>query len=133
MLISSSRPCYFFCLGMYFSMPKRSPRCLVKHYFKIIKIWIHFLFYKLLKIKICRFGVSVGSLNWVDGLFEKIQAALSHFYSLWESVSEGYVRNIGINQVKKFLDGSFLLPLFPGEINLRTGWVVCSFRRNILG
>jgi polysaccharide pyruvyl transferase WcaK-like protein len=77
-----------------------------------VKMFLATLYYFLLKIlgvRVCRLGTSIGSfskpLQWVENL----RARAMYFYSVRDSISKNYALKIGIDCVRIFPDLAWLI------------------------
>jgi polysaccharide pyruvyl transferase WcaK-like protein len=92
-----------------------------------------FAVFKILGVRICRFGVSIGPFSTIDEIAEKIQSNLMYFYSVRDTKSETYAKKIGINKVKIFPDLAWLLKVPTANNNLvhfNNEYVILSFRES---
>ncbi len=87
---------------------------------------------RIFSVRICRFGISVGPLSWMERIFEVVYSKLMYFYSVRESHSLGFVRSLGIKKAQYFCDLIFLDNEIK-EIQTITNRRLCvlSFRDNI--
>jgi polysaccharide pyruvyl transferase WcaK-like protein len=76
---------------------------------KILGAIVYFVLFRLLGGRICRFGVSIGPFSKARELAEAWNSKMMYFYSVRDSISEHYAREIGINKVRYFPDLAWLL------------------------
>lgn len=122
-------PGHFFTTG-----PKLISKQWKKRLFWIIgqtKTLIYLSMLKILGVKVCRFGVSIGPLAGIDNWFERRFASCMHFYSVRDSNSIKFVKSIGINKVQEFPDCAFLFPLQIQNHQKSEKYIVLSFRSEI--
>lgn len=92
---------------------------------------IYYSIFRLIGIRICTFGVSIGPCSRDAEILEWWRRKLFYFYSVRDSISENYVRQIGIKQVTRFPDLAWLmeLPVDTTALLLPKGdYVIFSFR-----
>ncbi|WYL97343.1 MAG: polysaccharide pyruvyl transferase family protein [Gloeotrichia echinulata IR180] len=76
-----------------------TPRLL--HEFRLIA---NFLLLKIMGVRICRFGASIGPFSKVGQIREKWQSKLMYFYSVRDTKAKDYANQIEINKVELFPD-----------------------------
>jgi polysaccharide pyruvyl transferase WcaK-like protein len=76
---------------------------------KILGALVYFVLLRLVGGRICRFGVSIGPFSKARELAEAWNSKMMYFYSVRDSISEHYARQIGINKVRYFPDLAWLL------------------------
>lgn len=63
---------------------------------------------RLCRVRICKFGLSIGPLSRISAWFERWIKHLTHFYSVRESASVNYLGTMGIENVSFFPDFGWL-------------------------
>lgn len=94
--------------------------------------FLYYCIFRLLGVRICTFGVSIGPCAKTPEILEWWRSNLFYFYSLRDSISQNYARRIGVRRVVSFPDlawladvpaaapTSFLLP--------KEDYIIFSFR-----
>lgn len=89
--------------------------------------------FKIIGVRICRFGVSIGPFSNLDQLAERWKSKFMYFYSVRDTKSEDYANKIGINKVEIFPDLAWLMktPYASNKlVKLDDEYVIFSFRNS---
>ncbi len=92
---------------------------------------VHLLIFRLIGIRICSFGVSIGPFSQGLKMVEQCKSKLMYFYSVRDSLSEDYAHEIGIAKTERFPDLAWLMqkPKFSNlPVNMEGDYVIFSFR-----
>lgn len=85
----------------------------------------------LLRVRICRFGASIGPFSYLGKVVERWQSKLMYFYSTRDSLSEKYAHDIGIQKVEQFPDLAWFIERHESignSLKFDADYVVFSFR-----
>jgi len=86
---------------------------------------------RILGVRTCNFGYSIGPFSKMVAVAERARAAFMYFYSVRDTMSERYARQIGIKRAKIFPDLAWLMESRPAAQKAATAdgsYVVFSFR-----
>ncbi|MDD1414842.1 polysaccharide pyruvyl transferase family protein [Dolichospermum sp. ST_con] len=91
----------------------------------------YFAIIKILGVRICRFGASIGPFTKATNFLEIFKSKLMYFYSVRDSLSKEYAHQIGIEKVVLFPDLAWLIQtpnktVTPAKIYGK--YVIFSFR-----
>lgn len=97
---------------------------------------VYYCIFRLIGVRICMFGVSIGPCSQTAEVLEQWRSKLLYFYSVRDSISQSYARQIGIRQVEQFPDLAWLMDGSVNESNNQfnsfllpqADYVVFSFR-----
>lgn len=104
-----------------------------RYLIETIKQIISLALFKILGVRICRFGVSIGPFSKLDQLVERWKSKFMYLYSVRDTKSEDYANKLGINQVKIFPDLAWLMktPYASNKlVKLHDEYVIFSFRNS---
>lgn len=96
-----------------------------------VKSLAWFFIFRIIGVRICWFGASIESFSIMREMFEKWYSNFMHFYSLRDSISEGYARKIGIERLESFPDLAWLMETPPASnepMKIDSDYVIFSFR-----
>lgn len=99
----------------------------------LLKIISYSFLLKIIGVRICRFGASIGPFSKIYQIAEKCMAELMYFYSVRDTKSENYAKTIGISKVELFPDLAWSMKLHDAKSNflenlLIKEYVIFSFR-----
>ncbi|MEO1390550.1 MAG: polysaccharide pyruvyl transferase family protein [Cyanobacteria bacterium J06634_6] len=76
---------------------------------RALKKILYFLLLKLVGVRICRLGTSIGAFSKDRARLEKWQSRFMHYYSVRDSLSQQYAQEIGIRKPRFFPDLAWLV------------------------
>lgn len=77
---------------------------------------------KILGVRICRFGTSIGPFSKIMQIGERWKSKAMYFYSARDTVSANYAKKIGINKVELFPDMAWLIK--KQDVNDNLAWLM---------
>ncbi|MFN6516364.1 MAG: polysaccharide pyruvyl transferase family protein [Nostoc sp. CreGUA01] len=99
----------------------------------VIKNLISFLVLRLIGVRICRFGASIGPFATISRISERWQAKFMYFYSVRDNISKEYAHKIGIDKVQIFPDLAWIMEKPSHQdtnFNIDGEYVLFSFRKS---
>ncbi|MCC5669161.1 polysaccharide pyruvyl transferase family protein [Nostoc sp. CHAB 5784] len=132
-LFSSNNEIYYILTpGHRFSIPLTNIGYL-RYLIETIKQMTTLALFKIIGVRICRFGVSIGPFSKLDQLVERWKSKFMYFYSVRDTKSEDYATKLGINKVEIFPDLAWLMktPYASNKLaKLHDEYVIFSFRNS---
>ncbi|QLE56158.1 polysaccharide pyruvyl transferase family protein [Nostoc sp. TCL26-01] len=122
---------YFLNPGHYLSRVLRNQQY-IKHLITTIKTVVFLTILKILGVRICRLGVSIGPFSKIDQIVEVWLSKIMYCYSVRDTKSEKYAKQLGINKVEIFPDMAWLMktPKLEQKIlESEDDYVIFSFRK----
>ena len=100
---------------------------------RALKKILYFWLLKIAGVRICRLGASIGSFSDERARLERWQSKFMHYYSVRDSLSEQYAKEVGIRNPKFFPDLAWLVTPLSTEDSLsrEREYVVLSFREPV--
>lgn len=105
----------------------------IKNLGNLVKTISLFFTLKIIGVRICRFGASIGPFSTIDKIIEKFKSRAMYFYSVRDSKSTKYAEKLGINKVDYFPDLAWSMKListnyiFSNNV-LDREYIIFSFR-----
>ncbi|MBS9393199.1 MAG: polysaccharide pyruvyl transferase family protein [Dolichospermum sp. LBC05a] len=108
--------------------------------FKFINLFklFYFAIIKILGVRICRFGASIGPFTKTMDFLEKLKSKFMYFYSVRDSISKEYADQIHIEKVELFPDLAWLIKTPNGKsessesVKIDGKYVIFSFRNSTM-
>lgn len=79
---------------------------------------LHSAIFKIIGIKICSLGTSIGPFSKTLETLESLRAQMMYCYSVRDSRSQNYAHRLGISKVAYFPDMAWFLEASPGRVNV---------------
>ena len=120
--------------GHFYSVPINK-KDYIKSLLKTITTVIFLAYFKIIGVRVCRFGASIGPFSKIGQIAEKLQAKFMYFYSVRDTKSKDYANKLGIDKVELFPDMAWLMQApSPSNTLVKSNdeneYVIFSFRES---